>query len=225
MARLWQEGFEDGLPNIDYLEGSLNSQHIDGFTSKYFPELSRLSTGRGSFSQYALTLYRTGSPGYAIHNLTKTLETSKDEIYLRAYFKYVSQTTTSTHVSREVICIFDNSGNKMLSLYNSGAAIPCTFDVYANIGGSYASVGSFALAENTWHKIDMYLKINATTGAYEVKVNDVSEASDSSVNTGSTNIKLVNFGYNSTSTYQNLDISLHRSYLLKSLHFVGKSVI
>lgn len=205
MARIWQEGFEDGLPYTGYLEGNPNSQYFSNASLTKFPNAFALSGGRGAYSSKSLWVVRSGNP-FVNDQFAKTLPTSESEIYLRVYFKFVAFDTSSSNVSKEVIYMNDTSGNKLISIYNSGATAPHAFNIYVRKAGSYASTHSFTLSQNTWYKFDIYFKVNASTGAYEVKLDNASIKSETSINTGSLNISTLSFGNLPTGGYHNNDV-------------------
>lgn len=189
MARIWQEGFESGLPHGNYLEGTLQtSQHIKGLAysspTAIFVNYYR-DTGRTAQSQFCAKLY-------ANQYFLKVLDSTITEGYLRVYFKFTSSTNDNF---RECIGLKDQSGNFLLSLYQTTTRT--SFSIYARITGSYGVVSTLTLAENTWYKIEFYLQIG-TSGNYEIRVDDVAKISGSSVNLGTSSIQSIFLGGNNT---------------------------
>jgi hypothetical protein len=204
MARIWQEGFESGIPHGNYLEGNPDSQFMKDSSFSNFPDKFSLVTGRNIYSQYAIC----NKASKTSPQFTKNLSTTLPELYLRTYLKI---TVSSTGVGNEIIGLKNTAGNYVLSI--NQAAIGTTYQLKVRVGSSYVSVGNLTLADSTWHKIDIYLKINSTTGAYDVKINDLSIYSDSNINTGSDNINNIAFGHNNTFATNNIfhfdDIALN----------------
>jgi len=195
MARIWQEGFEDGLPYNGYLEGSPYSQQINGITFSYFPYAVNVANGRNIYSQNCLQM-GVDEPFY----FTKVLDSTYSEIYFRVYFKHDKTGSGTSFDNQEVICIRDIAGNKLISLYNENVTGVDDWAFYAKTSGTYQKVADVTLAVTTWYKIDMYIKIGNGTGAYEVKVDDTSIISSSSDNTGTANVKSIRFGTEATVT-------------------------
>lgn len=191
MARIWQEGFENGLPNSDYLEGSPATQFHNELTYTSDWEHFHLSTGRTTYSKYSLVCSLSGgdiSRGFiASHNITGSL----NECYLRCYFKYAFATSYTSAGQYETIAIRDTAGNYLLSLYGD------TFDLYqirSRISDTYSSRVELTLGTECWYKVEMYIKIGVSDGAYEVRINDTAILTASSINTGSLNIGSIIFG-------------------------------
>jgi len=195
MARIWQEGFEDGLPHVYYLEGTPDSQFVKDFNfdSNGFPARSRLGSGRNAISQKSLRTY-IAPIASTNSTLTKTLGTSKDEVYFRVYFKHDKSAIGSSYDLKEIITLRDESGNKLISLYNTNITGADDWAIYAKTAGSYSKVADVTISASTWYKIDFYFKVSATVGAYEVKINNTSVVSDSADNTGTSNINSIVIG-------------------------------
>jgi hypothetical protein len=60
---------------------------------------------------------------------------------------------------------------------------------------------------NAWYKLDIYFKINETIGAYEVKLDNISIKSESSINTGTLNISRIYLGpkFDTTNSFLQVD--------------------
>lgn len=198
MARIYMEGFEDGLPNTDYIQGNLDVvpyyNIISGLSLNGIPNYTNLGTGRNAYSQKSL--YMTTNLYSTL--FIKTLPSTYSELYARAYFKASGNGTTP----REILYFTDISNNKLFGLYmvsttGSSSPISYNFDIYAKVGGSYAKQGSTinaAMIDNTWYCVEIYYKIDSSVGAYEVKIDKVSISSGSSLNTGTTNIAKFCYG-------------------------------
>lgn len=198
MARIWQEGFEDGLPNLNYFEGEINSQFIKDVNLSYYPSGHALDSGRTTLSNHSYRMRFTHSAGYGF---TKQFNDEHTESYFRMYFKLNGPPTAVVYYSILEATAIDGTILYQV-LYNS--LNTCTLKVL--LSGSLTTVGTFSVIGNTWIKLDMYFKANATTGAYELKVDNVSKYSGSSVNTGTGGIKRI-FSGNTQSTI-NLDHSI-----------------
>ena len=175
MARVWQEGFEDGLPNSMYIEGNLGSTQfknffndtIVGYDSKY------LDSGRNVYSRYSLAGTSTN------FGAVKKLETPIAELYHRAYVKITQNTTIG---SRPFLALSNSSNTVLIGIYCSATSESYTIKVLKS--GTLSIVATFTLSANIWYKIDVYYKSNSSTGAYEVRIDDVNLISESSLNTG-----------------------------------------
>jgi hypothetical protein len=203
MARIWQEGFEDGLPYTGYLEGNPNSQQVNEYSIATFPYYAALSEGRNACSKYSLKFDNGSAAGV---QLTKTLNTSISEGYFRVHFKYTSVTPYS---DSEVIRIRDTSGNILIAIVHSSTQN--TFKVKVRKAGSYADAYTFNLSSNTWIKFDIYFKANSSTGAYTVKKDDVVIKEETGINTGSLNLSQVVLGHTlqTSNVYYFDDIALN----------------
>jgi len=200
MARVWQEGFEDGLPIPDYLEGTPNSQFFRGMSMVPFPYRINLGSGRNAYSQKALVTQSDsqGTGNAATNYALKVLSSSASEVYLRVYFKcaFISvafSPTAESHKFENIIRIEDASANVLAGLYADNVQVG-SYHFEIKIGGALTNVASLTLADSTWYKIEIRLKTNASTGAYDVRVDDISLASASSQNTGSNDINNLRFG-------------------------------
>lgn len=197
MARIWQEGFEAGLLDVQYMEGLRPTQIKDFDTSSSanddidqyaFPDYIGLATGRNSYSLKSLLV--KGNSSFAIR-ATKVLATSQSEIYFRAYVKVKINEADN---GNEVLALVDTSDNYVMSLYSNLAS--GSYDLKVKTGGSYQSVVTgITLVSEQWYKIDFYFKVGNGIGAYEFKIDDVSQDSGSSDNTGTNNVKLIAFGH------------------------------
>ena len=161
MARIWQEGFEDGLPYTGYLEGSPNSQFIGGLSLTTFPNGLGISTGRNTYSLKSLKA--VGGTGF-VQSFSKTLDTSSSELYFRVYYKH-EVVVSNVYDLQEFIYLSASDGNKIISIYNNDGSGGTTY-VKVRKAGSYATTETFTLSTGTWHKIEFYVKISATVGAY-----------------------------------------------------------
>jgi hypothetical protein len=175
MARVWMEGFEDGLPNANYLTGVPTGVIND--LSLYYPYKTKLISGRNTYSNYGIE-FDLGTYAQKSVNLS--------ELYFRAYYAY-----TSSQDSYEIIHMYDGSGNKLIAIYSNGSG---SFSVKVRVGGVWTTYDSFLMSVNTWYKIDIYFKVNGSTGTYEVKINNVSVSSRINLNTGTSNVVAIRFG-------------------------------
>jgi hypothetical protein len=198
MARIWMEGFEDGLPHGQYLEGSPGSNHINELSFSTFPSgaaaatgVIQLGAGRNEYSDKSLKINQHSSPAPKV---TKTLATAKDEVYFRIYVKHEKVQSGTLYDAQEVVWFLDEAGNRIFSLYNANVSGPTDWALYVKTGGSYSKVVDYSFAANTWIKLEVYIKIGNGTGAYNIKINDVSVASNSGDNTGTSNLKSIGFG-------------------------------
>jgi hypothetical protein len=198
MARIWQEGFENGFPHADYLEGTPYSQHIRGLSIPYFPSAYKLVTGRSVYSQYSLQIKPPVNNGMQLAVKT-ILEVS--EVYFRVWIKNSASGNPLPSTLNEILALFAGS-NPIISLVEDGTSTTA-FKFYVRIGGSYTSVASVTIPLDTWTKIEFYIKINSTLGSYEIRIDDVAITSASDVNTGSTPLNSVRFGANAaTGSFQ-----------------------
>lgn len=184
MARIWQEGFESGLPHGNYLSGDRAPQWFDGVGNPngllyyYY-----LVSGRNAYSQNAL--YFAGAPGNNYNQ--KILSSPKNELYFRGYVR-----VTNVGGSGSYIFSLMSSSNIIIGITNISNT--STYGVYVRINGSLTSVATITLSNNVWYKIDFYIKLNSTTGAYEVRIDDIPQVSASGINTGDIVIDSIRYG-------------------------------
>jgi hypothetical protein len=181
MARIWQEGFEDGLPYEGYLEGNPSSNQIYSVDFDAFPGNVYLTNGRNIYSQKSLFIYRD--------EFTKLLPISLSELYFRCYVKTDD---------------FGNNVGPRISFYNISGSIVLQINcdnistglhsIKANIAGTLTSMFTFYLQGGSWSKIDIRIKVDSVSGLYDVRLNDLSINSGSSLNFGTSNIGLIMFG-------------------------------
>ena len=179
MARVWQEELEHGMPNTDYLQGDFYDTQISDLLSTNDASLSGAQTvitnGRNSFSKYSLCL--TGNAYFYKKLLTSTLS----ELYLRMYINFLDITSIS---SGDTIYLKNTSNNIVASIYFTSTAV--TFRI--RIGGTLTAVYSPALNTSQWYKIEFYVNTNSSTGAYEIRIDNINVASGSGLNLGGSDI-------------------------------------
>jgi hypothetical protein len=188
MARIWMEGFEDGLPHGLYLEGNPSTQFVKGVTYNYPPGIV-VASGRNTYSLKCIGMYHDGA-----YKITKQLTTALSEVYFRCWFKH-DHGVSSVYNSDEQIYLTDGAGNNLIALFNYNNSSNSDFQIKARVGGSYSKICDVTISANTWHKLEFYFKVDSSTGAYEVRLNDASVCSASSQNTGSSNISSVVMGH------------------------------
>lgn len=199
MARVWMEGFEDGIPHGHYIEGTPNTPFISGlsYTSGYadtFPTYITISTGRNAYSARCMKINNLSGGTFSNVVAVKTLSSALSELYFRTWFKHgITETNSDTN---DVIWLETSGTTRLIGIFSNGLE---SFSVKVNIGGSYASVGNFVIPANTWAKLEIYLKVDSSTGAYEVRLNNASIYSDTGVNTGSTAVALIKMGCGASS--------------------------
>jgi len=90
---------------------------------------------------------------------------------------------------------------KYLDIYR-GAALQCslvierkgsgpyysTIDFYKDRTGAAIVAGTTELAEDTWYYIELYVKVDPSTGAYELRINEVQEYADTGVDTADSGV-------------------------------------
>jgi hypothetical protein len=192
MARIWHEGFEDGLPYNGYLEGSPESQYASGIAMPRFPITVRLASGRNALSLKAMQV----TSGYFNNAVTKTLPSNYSEGYVRVYFKITSFVSNAYWTLSELFGLLNSSGQRMLSIFQV-LDYPNVnkFCIKSFKSSSYAERVRFTLSLNTWYKLDMYFKVNGSTGAYTVKLDDTIIYSETGLNTGTTNVDKIFWGF------------------------------
>jgi len=196
MARIWQEGFEDGLPNAGYLEGNPYSQYVNDVTIAYAGSQCSLSSGRNVYSENSLRMDGSFSQNEGI---TKIFNSEYIESYFRIYYKNYGGTDTD----EAVVQAKDISGNVLYRVAPSSAGI---YSFSVRISGTLTSIGTFAMTGDQWHKVEVYFKGNSSTGAYELRVDNISIYSANSQNTGSNGIKIIFSGATSSAVmYRYID--------------------
>jgi hypothetical protein len=185
LSRLWQEGFEAGFPNSEFLTGNPTTD-IRGW-SMPMPEYVKLANGRGDYSQYSLELYQYNY-WYAL-TAVYSFENSLDEFYFRCYYK----STIDAGGDGVDNCIFmlDGSANVLISLCSNGEGV---YQVKVRVGGVLTSYEEFTLNANTWYRVEWYFKVDSSTGAYEVKIDGQTVSSGSGLNTGTNNVTTLKLG-------------------------------
>lgn len=187
MSRIWQEGFEDGLPNVGYLEGATTSQYVKD-ESFVFPRSMTLDSGRSIYSSRSLKFVYSADTG--ARYFVKTISPALSEIYSRIYFK---STGNVVYATTEIIRLVGVDGNILLSIVENTS--PGSYAIKVRKAGSYSQVATVTMATSEWHKIEFYYKVNGSTGAYEVRVDDVTVISESSLNTGASNVSSLSIGH------------------------------
>lgn len=219
MARIWQEGFESGLPHGNYLSGSNTPQWFEGTGNPGGPlYYYYLASGRNSYSQYAL--HFSGTPGNNYNQ--KILSSSYSELYFRGYVKI-----TNTGGSGSYIFQLISAGTVVMGITNNSNT--STYSIYVRIGGSLTSVATVTLNTNVWYKIEFRIKLNSTTGAYEARIDDIPQISASGVNTGDIFIDTVRYGSilsgASSCTYEIDDIALNDTTGTRNNSWCGSGTI
>ena len=195
------EGFENGLPNQSYLEGAPASNHSNIYSTAFrdgtggYPQYCKLATGRNAYSLKALEIDAFANMNF---NITPTTE-----MYLRFYAKFTASTTSSTCT---FLMIKDTGGSTLVSILGNGSAGTMQVKVYK--AGALTQVYTHSgLSTATWYKFEMYLKIDASTGAYNFRIDDVSYVSESGLNTGAVSIQTFVIGntVNSSNGYMTVD--------------------
>ena len=190
MARIWQEGFEDGLPNVDYLEQGSSNNYFSGTSLTSFPYNITLGDGRNIYSKKSLYLIYT-------QHFKKILDSQFSEVYARAYFYF----TGSDASSSGGIFTLESSTGVILAQVTEVALVD-KFSIKIRKAGTLTTVlASFDLLTLTWYKIEIYYKSNATTGGYEVKINDISIVRESNINTETLYVKNLYFGNPTNTTH------------------------
>lgn len=209
MARLWFEGFEDGLPHVEYIEGTplAGSQFFNDFSLPTFPfeksygdfsyphgkigpASGRTAYGSGLMFGLSCENYNAAPATYSDFVITKIIE-DKTEIYYRCYVK--STTSKVQNTSKEMIKFASGDGTSLLGVY---APIGTqTSYLYLYVNGAYSNVASFSISEGAWVKIDIRLKIDSTVGVCELKLDNTTVYSGSGLNTGIKNISKITMGY------------------------------
>ena len=198
MARIWQEGFEDGvfsssLSNFYYEYGG--QYHNDlAFTDSL--EGCVLASGRNSASLYSLAMLNSDDK-YAV----KVFNSELSELYARYYFKHTKINIGSSADISESFWFEASDGTKLFSIYNVNITGADDWAIYVKKSGTYQKVSNLTLSSNVWYRIDIYYKANSSTGAYEVKLNDLSIISESNINTGTQGVKKIKFGTAQTAIF------------------------
>ena len=186
MARIFQEGFE----SKHILNGQLTYE-VNGIKKdvNVTGDLNRVytTTGRNSTSLGALHLQpdTNSTQTYSFKFDTKT------EAYYRMYTNnsaignFALYPKIFFYNGTDIIMYFRNSS------INSGVSIE--YDFFVLIGGTLTNVGQITLLASNWHRMEVYFKADATTGAYEVKMDGVSILSDTGLNTGTSGINSIKF--------------------------------
>jgi hypothetical protein len=181
MARIWHEGFEDGLPYNGYLEGNPNSQHFKTLSMPEFPARAALGSGRNIYSKNSLYII----PG---HMIQTAFYMSLSELYFRTYYKKIYNNVSG----RDTLNFIAADGNTILYLYGEGYN---NYTLYVKKGGVTTNIGNVVITSDMWTKVEVRLKISSSVGAYELRINDITIYSESGINTGSSNIATIKFGH------------------------------
>jgi len=209
MARIWMEGFEDGLPHGQYLEGGkvqqfkdlmlsefpygvINSRNPDTYARGYTVIDTGRSLGGKSLKLYWLSSAPVGlTATYFEHYTQKVFESAKSEIYFRTYFKWDKQLFNHTFAR---FIILKNAANLNLCSigFKSQVASSCEAECY-DTGGNKTQ--EFTLAQGTWAMIEVHYKAGAGTGVFEVKINGVSIVSHTNINNASHSVSSISFGF------------------------------
>lgn len=231
--RIWQEGFESGLPHGFYNEGVTYSQYFNDLSLSHgIGKYTILSNGRNAYSQKSLALYsqyytNTLKNVYAM----KIFDSSYSELYIRFYFSYdflVEPYTTGYPIFQ----VIDSIGNILFEIENNTNTTNITFDINVRKNSILTNVASKLTSKNVWYKVDVYFKCNATTGAYDVKFDDVSIFSETNIDTGTNNISALKFqalvGVNGPTYYSPTyfdDIAVNDTYGTKNNSWCGAGTI
>lgn len=184
MARIFSEGFESGLPHGNYVEKYPSSQYFDGFTINVGSSQGsqvKTTTGRGAYSAKALRIQAQNSTTIAPY-LTKQLN-NLSELYCRFYFNFSS----SLNAAKERFILRNSAGTNILTIIPTTTS---TITIRLNAVDKLV----YTINLGTWYKVDVYFKTGSTTGAWEVKINNVSIISESNVNTGTSAITAMLIG-------------------------------
>ncbi|MGE5436613.1 MAG: hypothetical protein ACM3O3_05245 [Syntrophothermus sp.] len=193
MARVWMEGFEHGAPYARYQPGGMAYQWEKNTILETYSSTGEeyaLSEGRPPNSSYCLGIYG------ASDSYVKILDSTYTEVYLRDYVK-ANQAGVGTDV---LLALHSNTGTSLMDLVLPTTSTANKISLYVRIAGTRTLIGTYDLQNNVWTKIEFYLKISASVGAYEFKIDNVSQVSASSQNTGTTEIARVYLG-STTSTW------------------------
>jgi len=190
MARIWQEGFEHGVPNPEYQVNGFSyvwerdSSLSDSEVGRYY----RIFEGRPPYSNFSLGI---GGSLFTI-GFTKNLGVY-NEIYVRAYIKPSGQsaTTGDTVLMLRQSSTFNHDILRIVTPTNSTTG---KIRLQVRLGGTLTTIGDYDFQYNTWAKVDIYLKMGTSDGAYALKLDNVEVASDSSVNTGTLSISQLYLG-------------------------------
>ena len=195
MARIWMEGFEDGLPNGHNLDAitvnPLTNWDFNGSIND-FPQGYTLDSGRNAYSLKSFNIPTT----YFLVKYTHT--SAVIEGYFRCHFKISTQSTTA---NRNVFSI----GAGSTVLFRLATAAAGTFDIDTNEGG-LATRGTLTFTTDTWFQLDVYIKISATEGIFEVRKDNVALYRADAINNGSTGFDTFIWNQNASSaSLQSID--------------------
>jgi len=175
MAILFMDGFE--IDFADYDKGLWTSQSSSGAgNGDLFYVSTQKRTGNG-----ALYLY-TGGSFHA--NLSLSLGTNYTELYFAFGFRYsgsmspfgggatsIALLSTLSSTSATQVTLALNATSKVLEVFRQSAR------------DTLLASGSTPLTADTWYHIGLHVVISDTVGVADVKLNDVSEISTSSLDT------------------------------------------
>jgi len=217
MARVFMESFDLGNMHTDYVDGRASHQPFKDLFIPTYPigklglatsvstepdetlSMCELTTGRGGTGK-ALRMVNADSTG----NLSITssnqyfpqnkglipLSPSLSELYFRTYLRW---TTIITYTTGDILTLCMSDGTPLMGIRQNDIATK-SFDLYVKVGGSYQVVESFVLQDNSWSRVEFYFKANASTGAYELRIDGTTIKSASGINTGTDNVAYCTFG-------------------------------
>lgn len=178
MSILWIDGFDhygtdtDFLTNGSYAEKqggvALEAPTVGARTGDYALKLTATSAGSGSL-------------------LRKVLDSTENEIYV--HFGLYLDSLPEVSSNDVQVVAFRSAANALLYYLT----VTPTGALTLNNSTDTAIISSSAntVVAGTWTHVAVRLSINSSTGVAEIKVNDASVASATSLNTGSTDIGIV----------------------------------
>lgn len=181
-GQLFSEDFEGGSLPAGFdsqASSSTSSTVIDGtskVTGTYSAKLGATGSGSGQY-------------------LIKNLGSDYTEIYIQFNIFIPTAFAYGTATSFVLMELRDGSANSVIELKIDDYG---TQEIILGGGTLGYTDTTIALSKNTIHKVELYFKSNASTGAWKLWVDNNTEgspdASGSSLNTGSYPTRIVNFG-------------------------------
>jgi hypothetical protein len=187
MAIICMDGFEHYVEDGAGLKGLWSNEFTDSPGDTIVSVVNSVGGGPGSpyTGDGMLRIYSNASNDFAA--IQYGFSQAADEIYV-GFALYVNVNDNAGDNNRNILELRSEDGNPSgaLILNSSGQILYRQW----RYNGSTIATSPDAVPQGSWVYIEFYLKVDNSTGAYELRINGATQFSDSGVDTLNTNANL-----------------------------------